>query len=209
MGSVNDVAQMCPVMKFHKWTGNHFLKKFGGRDNFLLMVPSELKKDLMIIVKMVDSSRHGLPIARQPALPTLSAVKFYTDAAGVSFSLHKGKRFCHDNSGRGISCIGGEDEDSVWGWTRLSWPEEFLTTMRNENGVFWTQIHNTGKHWCASAITRVSKGVIGRNIIIMIDNMAVVYGWPKGLVKNDKTAIEVLKAAHYLASFLGVTNYSC
>ena len=43
----------------------------------------------------------------------------------------------------------------------------------------------------------------------MIDNMAVVYGWPKGLVKNDKTAIEVLKAAHYLASFLGVTNYSC
>ena len=39
----------------------------------------------------------------------------------------------------------------------------------------------------------------------MIDNMAVVYGWPKGLVKNDKTASEVLKAAHYLASFLGVT----
>ena len=50
---------------------------------------------------------------------------------------------------------------------------------------------------------------MGRNIIIMIDNMAVVYGWPKGLVKNDKTATEVLKAAHYLASFLGVTNYSC
>ena len=146
MGSVNDVAQMCPVMKFHKWTGNHFLKKFGGRDNFLLMVPSELKKDLMIIVKMVDSSRHGLPIARQPALPTLSAVKFYTDAAGVSFSLHKGKRFCHDNSGRGISCIGGEDEDSVWGWTRLSWPEEFLTTMRNENGVF---LDTNPQHWKA------------------------------------------------------------
>ena len=63
------------------------------------------KKYLLIIAKMVDSSHNGLPIARQPALPTLSVVKFYTDAAGVSFSLHKGKRFCHDNSGRGVSCM--------------------------------------------------------------------------------------------------------
>ena len=206
MGSVNDVAQMCPIMKVHKWTGNHFLKKFGGRDNVLLMVPSELKKDLKIIAKMVDSSRHGLPIARQPALPTLSAVKFYTDAAGVSFSLHKGKRFCHDNSGRGISCIGGEDEESVWGWTRLSWPEEFLTTMRDENGVFFghksTTLESIG---VLLPLLVFPNRVMGRNIIVMIDNMAVVYGWPKGLVKNDKTASEVLKAAHYLASFLGVT----
>ena len=95
------------------------------------------------------------------------------------------------------------------GLDKIVLARRILTTMRNENGVFWTQIHNTGKHWCASAITRVSKRVMGRNIIIMIDNMAVVYGWPKGLVKNDKTATEVLKAAHYLASFLGVTNYSC
>ena len=52
--------------------------------------------------------------------------------------------------------------------------------------------------------------VMGRNIVIMIDNMAVVYGWPKGLVKNDKTASEVLKAAHYLSCFLGVTiQYTC
>ena len=47
--------------------------------------------------------------------------------------------------------------------------------------------------------------VAGRNIIFMIDNKAVLYGWYKGLVKNDKSATEVLKTVQYLASFLGVT----
>ena len=39
----------------------------------------------------------------------------------------------------------------------------------------------------------------------MIDNKAVLYSWYKGLVKNDKSATEVLKTVQYLASFLGVT----
>ena len=49
--------------------------------------------------------------------------------------------------------------------------------------------------------------VAGRNIIFMIDNKAVLYGWYKGLVKNEYSATEVLKAVQCLASFLGVTVY--
>ena len=49
--------------------------------------------------------------------------------------------------------------------------------------------------------------VAGRNIIFMIDNKAVLYGWYKGLVKNEYSATEVWKAVQYLASFLGVTVY--
>ena len=33
MGSVNDMAQMCPLMRVNKWSGNNFLKKFGGKEN--------------------------------------------------------------------------------------------------------------------------------------------------------------------------------
>ena len=36
-----------------------------------------------------------------------------------------------------------------------------------------------------------------------IDNIAVMYGWGSGYVKNDSTASEILKSAQYLASFLG------
>ena len=45
----------------------------------------------------------------------------------------------------------------------------------------------------------------GRNVVIYVDNIAVVYGWAKGLVKKDRTASEVLKAVQYLSGFLGVT----
>ena len=41
----------------------------------------------------------------------------------------------------------------------------------------------------------------------MVDNMAVLYGWSKGVVKNDYSATEVLKAVQYLAGFLGVTVF--
>ena len=47
--------------------------------------------------------------------------------------------------------------------------------------------------------------VRGRNIVFKVDNLAVMYGWYKGYVKNDKTASEVLKAVHYLSGMLGAT----
>ena len=137
MGSINDVAQMCLLMKAHKWSGNHFVKKFEGNENISLMVPDLFKQDLVIIMKMVESSRTGLPIATGPAKPTLSAVKFYTDAAGVSFSRQNGRIVCHDNKGRGVAYVGGENKNSVWGWTKLSWPVELLTTLRDECGVLY------------------------------------------------------------------------
>ena len=207
-GSINDVAQMCPAMNFHKWSGNNFLKRFGGNENLSLMVPDTLRKDLLIIAKMVDSSRTGLPVAESPAPPTLSAMKFYTDAAGVNFSMHGGKRFCHNNSGKGVSCVGGDSEEDVWGWTRLSWPENLLTTLQDEKGIFFghksTTLESVG---LLLPLLVFPDKIAGRNIIFMVDNMAVLYGWSKGVVKNDYSATEVLKAVQYLASFLGVTVY--
>ena len=141
------------------------------------MVPDILKKDLLIIAKIVNSSREGLPIAESPAPPMLSAVKFYTDAAGVSFSRHGGKRFCHNNSGRGVSCVGGDNEENVWGWTRLSWPEELLTTLQDESGVFFGHKSTTLEiiGMLLPLLVFPDKAA-GRNIIFMIDNKAVLYG---------------------------------
>ena len=67
MGSINDVAQMRPLMRAHKWLGNHFMKKFKGKENISLMIPELFKQDLVTIMKRVESSRTGLPIAACPA----------------------------------------------------------------------------------------------------------------------------------------------
>ena len=67
--------------------------------------------------------------------PTLSALVFYTDAAGASFSMVKGRRVFHSNEGKGVSCIAGSNKDDVWAWTRLSWPSGLLTNRIDKKGA--------------------------------------------------------------------------
>ena len=47
--------------------------------------------------------------------------------------------------------------------------------------------------------------VKGQNVVFKVDNLAVMYGWYKGYMKNDKLASEVLKAVYYLSGMLGTT----
>ena len=47
--------------------------------------------------------------------------------------------------------------------------------------------------------------VRGKNIVFKIDNMAVLFGWYNGYVKNDKSASEILKSVHYLSGLSGTT----
>ena len=81
MGSVNDLAQMSPLLRFYKRSGNAFLKRFGGSENILLAVPQDVKKDMAIIAKVAEYSVKGLPVADSVSLPKLSALglKFFID----------------------------------------------------------------------------------------------------------------------------------
>ncbi len=52
MGSVNDLAQMCPQLKFHKGSGNALLCKFKANKNILLPVPTEMKADMLVVANV-------------------------------------------------------------------------------------------------------------------------------------------------------------
>ena len=43
MGSVNDLAQMCPLLKSHQRSGNEFMAKFGGDNDLLRAIPRSSK----------------------------------------------------------------------------------------------------------------------------------------------------------------------
>ena len=47
--------------------------------------------------------------------------------------------------------------------------------------------------------------VVGRNLVFIIVNIAVMYGRLNGYAKIDSSASEVLKTAQYKAAFLGIT----
>ena len=113
------------------------LAKFGGNENILLPVYQELKEDLLFIAKVAESSKFGLPVAESVRMPTLAALTFYTDAAGASFSMRNGNRVFHNNSGKGVACVAGSELHNIWGWMRISWPEQLLTELKDEKGRFF------------------------------------------------------------------------
>ena len=206
MGSVNDVGQMCPCVKFHKRSGNALLASFGGNEQILKLVPDGLKAELIVIAKIVISAKGGLPIAEKPTQPSLSTLTFYSDAAGASYSMVGGRRVFHSNENRGVACIGGTCLEDIWIWTRLSWPEGLITGKRDNNGRdFGSKSTTLEAVGMLLPFVAFPDKIRGKRIHFKIDNIAVVFGWPSGFVKEDETASEILKAVHYLGGVYGVT----
>jgi len=208
MGSVNDLAQMCPIMKHHKGTGNALLEKFKGNENILLQTDNEFKEDMKTIAKIADKARMGLPIAARPTQPPLSCLTFYSDAAGASFSMINKEKVYKDQTGRGVCCLGGENTEDIWMGGKITWPEGLLTRTKDEKGVdFGSKSTTLEAMGLLIPFLLKPEAIAGRHVLFKIDNIAVHYGWDNGYVKNDKTATEVLKCVAYIAGFIGCTVY--
>lgn len=95
MGSVNNLAKMCPFIKFTRRSGNQMLASFRGVDRVLKQIPSDVKEELKVVAKVADSARAGLPIPERPVKSSLPALEIYTDAAGASFTMVRGEKFFH------------------------------------------------------------------------------------------------------------------
>ena len=119
-----------------------------------------------------------------------------------------GKKIFHDNENRVIACIGGTCYEDIWGWSRLSWPDGLLTGVKDEKGCYFgcktTTLESVG---LLMPLIAFPDKVKGRQLVFKIDNIAVMWGWRNGYVKNDESASEILKAAKYLSGYLGATIY--
>ena len=204
MGSVNDLAQMCPLLKCHQRSGNEFLAKFGGNRKILKAPPEKMSKDLEVVAKVAESAKSGLPIMEILNGPGLAALIFYSDAAGASFTMVKGKRMLHNNEEKGAACIGGSCLEDIWGWSRLTWPGNLITELRDEKGCWFgsksTTLESVG---ILMALIAFPDKIRGKQLVFKVDNSAVMWGWQSGYVKNDKTATEILKSIRYLSGCMG------
>jgi len=205
MGSINDFSQMCRFIKFYKHSGNSLLAKFGNNRNILIPVPEELKSDLLVICKAAETAKSGIPLADRKCLPPLSTLDFYTDAAGAKYCWTNREFHLIPEKDRGVSCLGGSDIENIWTWSRMSWPEDFLKA-KDEKGVEMGR-KSTTLESIALLIPFLAfpEKIAGKHIEFHVDNIAVHYGWQKGGIKNDKTASEILKAVHIMASCIGCT----
>ncbi len=82
LGSLNDLAQMCPFVKPFKALANRFLASFNNDESVLLSMGDRVKSDLMVCARVAKTARRGLPIPAQLIMLPLTALNCYTDAAG-------------------------------------------------------------------------------------------------------------------------------
>ena len=169
----------------------------------LKLVPQKLKEDLSVIAKVAEYSVDGLPVADRPVKPPLTALYFYTDAAGASFTVARGKKFFHDNEGKGVACICGSSLENIWGWSRVEWPEGLLTVKTDEKGCLFghktTTLESVG---LLLPLLAFPDELAGKELIFKVDNVAVLWGWNSGYVKNDETATYVLKSVSYVEKYV-------
>jgi hypothetical protein len=204
MGLVNDLAQMSPILKFFKYSGNSFLGSFSGNEAIVKSPSSQLKKDLMVCLKVANQARVGLPIAFRPSSPPLKAKQFFSDAAGAKFSMCNGTRVNHSaENDRGAACLEVEDEKVTW-WGQVTWPLSFLNEKLDARGrSFGCKTTTLEALGMLIPFLAIPKEVAGLHVVVHVDNMALVYGWMNGNVKNDETASILLRSLALVASYLG------
>jgi hypothetical protein len=204
MGLINNLALMAPFLKFFKFSGNQLLGAFGGNENIVLEIPANVRRDLLVCAKVAVSALEGLPIASRPTPPPLNAVYFHSDAAGAKFGTSRGKRFnLNMENDRGVACLRADADKVTW-YCIHKWPLSFLNEARDKNGSFYgSKMVTLETIGLLLPLLCIPEQLSGKDIVLHVDNIAVVYGWHNGATKLDETASILLRALHLMASFIG------
>jgi hypothetical protein len=187
---------------------NMFLSDLLQNPEENLPMPAQAKADLRVWATAVLSVAKGLPIPHSPRPPPLSPVVFVSDAAGARFVKMKGQRIPAATPDiRGAASVGLHDDGSVWFCCRLTWPQFLLLHAKDQLGR---------AHGCKSTflelvgliqtLLTIPDRLQGREVVFLVDNLAVVYGWANGYIKNDLSASVLLRALHIILAFLDTSN---
>ncbi len=154
------------------------------------------KYDLLVHGKFL-SDDDWCPIAKEPAGPPPSAVYFVSDAAvlpdNASFT---------EPIGFGIA--GFEYNGSMIHAGQYFWPKDFIVHARDGDGIRFGNKSTTLE--CIGLLApwlTVPELVSGRHVILRVDNIACVYGYDNGQLKNDESASIMIRAARLISAYLG------
>jgi hypothetical protein len=207
IGTLNDVGQMCPFLRGFRQPLHLLLMEFKENKEIELPIPEAVKDDLRIWAAAIDTAAKGLPIPRRPTPHLPSAISFASDASGAQFNKHQGRFFTIPYEGeRGAASINTVENDDIWFYASVTFPRPFLLEKRD------SQDHSYGcKSSTLEAIGLILPFVccpsllVGKEVTLLTDNEALVFGWDKRRVPHDTAASIFLRAIHIIAAFLGTS----
>ena len=205
-GSLEHFGSMAPFTKAFRLPIYLFIRKFKSNNNIQLFIPNSVRSDLAIWANIIDYSRQGVPIHPRPSLPPIHSIYCTSDAAGIDLSMTpselRGQKF------GAASILHSHDQKSVLKVSRVFWTDHLLFYAKD----------NIGTRLAAKSSTLEAIGVLlpflsfpaslsGSNVILQVDNMAVVHGWKSKHVAHDIEASIMIRAIHLLSSFLRCRVY--
>lgn len=207
LGSLNDIGQMCTFLRGFRHLLQNFLTDFGEDETIRRTLPTQAKSDLRIWAAAIADTVKGLPIPHRPTRPPVGTITFVSDAAGAQFA-RQGDRFipyCTDKF-RGAASLSADSTGAIWFCARVTWPKHLLLHARD------TRDHAYG---CKSS-TLEAVGILlpflccpayiaGKDVLLLTDNEAIVFGWDSRKVKNDISASILIRATHIIAFYLGTS----
>jgi hypothetical protein len=140
--------------------------------------------------------------------PPLYPIRFISDAAGAVFEWKEG--VCKNTTEPGdpdVASIGFAN-NVVLSVSILKWPISFI----KKSGV-----QSAGGYGSRSAVLKAIglllpflqnlKDLIGRHILLEVDNATVVYAWEKKYNKRDAELSILIRCLHVIEAFLGCKIY--
>ncbi len=207
IGTLNDVGQMCPFLRGFRQPLHLLLVAFKEDNDVLLPIPKEVKDDLRVWAAAMDTVVQGLPIPRRPTPHLPSALFFASDASGAQFNKYQERFITIPYEGeRGAASINAIEDDDIWFYASITFPKSFLLEKRDTSdhafGCKSSTLEAVGlilPFLCCPAL------LIGREVTLLTDNEALVFGWDKRRVPHDTSASIFIRAIHIIAGFLGTS----
>jgi len=205
MGLLNDFGQMCPFMRGFRFNLNKFLATLLESETEVKLLPTLAAQELKIWMGAVSSAGGGLPIPHRQPLPSLAALTFVSDAAGASFAKVNGRFIPFgDQHDRGAASISAMEDGPIWFCVRITWPTYMLLEARDAaDHAYGCKSPTLEAIAMALPFFCCPEKLIGREILLLTDSEAVVFGWDSRKVTNDESASIIIQSVHIISAFLG------
>jgi hypothetical protein len=196
LGRLNFVCMMCPFRKAFRYNMNRELARRIEDPSLRSVLSKEAKADLMTHDRFLADTA-WCPIAREPIAAPVTAVCFVTDAAGLPVNT----KWSGDI---GCGLVAFNDEGSMIHAAQYFWPEQFVSERKDSNGIRYGDKSTTLE--CIGILIPLlttPELLSGRHAILRVDNMACVFGFENGQLKNDEPASIMIRTAKIVAAYLG------
>ena len=194
-GKLNDFGQMNIFCKGFKFNQNSFLRKFEVEKTLQLEIPKNLRKEIDIWEKMIIDAIEGQKIPEIIRGTPFVCEKFISDAAGpkITWTLQKG---CNVNLefDSGFASIGYNENEIQFACVE-TWPIKILQNFPSNSAI----LECIGL--IAPFVTN-PKMLVGKNVLLQVDNSTCVFAWEKRVPKNSETLAILIQTLHIFEAAL-------